>query len=353
LSRIDLKNLLKEISPEAPSGENASSNDLFELSQNTEIKKDPNGKVLSKPNWKDVHKAALELLGKTHDFRIAVILARASIAVQGFAGLYDALRLIRGFVEEYWDTVYPLLDVENNNDPTQRISVLWEINDENRFISPIMRIPLCHSTKMGRYGLRHIYIANKTLKSVTKAEDEGQEKSEMKVIEAAFKDTDPETLRKTQSDVDNVLKEVKTLKRILDEKVGSDNSVKFDELVKVLNNIGKIMADRVGKIPNVSGAENEDENSTVLEPAQPLPVGVSMNPATISGRRDILRMLDLICEYYAENEPASPVPLLLKRAGRLVEKNFIEILEDIAPDGVNQIQNLVGAFPEPEKEKSK
>ena len=54
-------------------------------------------------------------------------------------------------------------------------------------------------------------------------------------------------------------------------------------------------------------------------------------------------MIDEICSYYAQYEPSSPVPLLLQRARRLVNKSFVEILEDLAPDGLNQLHqaNLV------------
>nr|WP_320189804.1 type VI secretion system protein TssA [uncultured Desulfobacter sp.] len=353
MSRIDLENLLKEISPEAPSGEEASSADLSELSRNTEPKQDPDGKVLSKPNWKEIQKTALELLGNTHDLRLAVILARALIEVQGISGLYDGLRLIRGFIEQYWDTVYPLLDVEDDNDPTERINVLWELNDDNRFISPIMRIPLCDSTKMGRYGLRDIHIANKIIKPVATDEEAGKELPGIQLIDAAFKDSDPEILQKIQRDVDNALKEVKALKKVLDEKVEPEDSVKFDQLVNVLENVNKIMADRIGQAPQISDEQNRDENTNISQPDQIVSAPVSMNPGPIRSRRDIHRMLDVICDYYAENEPASPVPLLLKRAGRLVEKNFMEILEDMAPDSVKKIQSLVGVTEAAKEKKSK
>jgi len=359
LGRINLENLLKEISPEAPSGEEASSADLSALLRNTEPKQDPDGKVLSKPNWKDVQNTALKLLAHTHDLRIAVILARALVEVQGIAGLYDGLRLIRGFIERYWQTVYPLLDVEDDNDPTERINVLWELNDDNRFISPVMRIPLCHSTKMGRYGLRDIHIANKIIKPVASDEDAGKEPPGIQLIDAAFKDTDPKILQDTQSDVGNALKEVKALKKVLDENVGPEDSVKFEKLVNILENVGKVITDRIGQAPQISDEQNKDENShplqpnQVVQPEQVVSAAVSMNPGPITSRQDIHRMLDVICDYYAENEPASPVPLLLRRAGRLVDKNFMEILEDMAPDSLKKIQSLVGVTEEEKEKKSK
>lgn len=53
-------------------------------------------------------------------------------------------------------------------------------------------------------------------------------------------------------------------------------------------------------------------------------------------------MLDLICDYYARCEPSSPVPLLLKRAKRLVFMDFIEIIKDLAPDGLSQVELIRG-----------
>ena len=56
-----------------------------------------------------------------------------------------------------------------------------------------------------------------------------------------------------------------------------------------------------------------------------------------------IRVLDKACDYLERHEPSSPVPLLLKRAKRLVSKNFMEIMRDLAPDGVAQAQVVSGA----------
>jgi type VI secretion system protein ImpA len=62
----------------------------------------------------------------------------------------------------------------------------------------------------------------------------------------------------------------------------------------------------------------------------------------IHSRKDVIRTLEHICTYYKQHEPASPVPLLLKRAIRLVDKSFIEIIQDLAPESFDQIQRLRG-----------
>jgi type VI secretion system protein ImpA len=62
----------------------------------------------------------------------------------------------------------------------------------------------------------------------------------------------------------------------------------------------------------------------------------------INSRADVARMLDKLCAYYAQHEPSSPVPLLLQRAARLVDKSFTELLQDLAPEGLGQLAQISG-----------
>ena len=56
----------------------------------------------------------------------------------------------------------------------------------------------------------------------------------------------------------------------------------------------------------------------------------------------MIRMLDAICEFYERNEPASPVPLLMRRARRLVHMDFLAIIRDLVPDAARQVEELMG-----------
>ena len=57
---------------------------------------------------------------------------------------------------------------------------------------------------------------------------------------------------------------------------------------------------------------------------------------------DVIKQIDLICAYYAQNEPSSPVPLILNRAKKLVNKDFTAIMSDLTPDAVSQLQVITG-----------
>jgi type VI secretion system protein ImpA len=66
----------------------------------------------------------------------------------------------------------------------------------------------------------------------------------------------------------------------------------------------------------------------------------------IHSRDDVARLLDRICEYYALEEPGSPVPMLLQRAKRLINMNFIELMSELSPQGSAEIGFLLGIRPE-------
>jgi type VI secretion system protein ImpA len=56
----------------------------------------------------------------------------------------------------------------------------------------------------------------------------------------------------------------------------------------------------------------------------------------------VVKALDKICEYYQRYEPASPVPIMAQRCKRLVTMDFLELLNELAPDGVKQAQIVMG-----------
>jgi type VI secretion system protein ImpA len=54
-----------------------------------------------------------------------------------------------------------------------------------------------------------------------------------------------------------------------------------------------------------------------------------------------MRLLDIVCRYYEQHEPSSPLPMMIARARRLADKGFLEILQDLAPDGLHQAASIV------------
>jgi type VI secretion system protein ImpA len=70
----------------------------------------------------------------------------------------------------------------------------------------------------------------------------------------------------------------------------------------------------------------------------------------LRSREDVKRVLEQVCEYLEKVEPSNPAPLLIRRARRLLDLSFIDIMKDLAPDAFGQIEKLAGIEQEASQE---
>ena len=69
---------------------------------------------------------------------------------------------------------------------------------------------------------------------------------------------------------------------------------------------------------------------------------LAVSVGAIRSRQDAIRALDAVAQFFRQNEPSSPIPLFLERAKRLVSKDFLEVLADIAPEAIPQARAAGG-----------
>jgi type VI secretion system protein ImpA len=65
-------------------------------------------------------------------------------------------------------------------------------------------------------------------------------------------------------------------------------------------------------------------------------------PGKLRSRADARRQLELVCDFLERTEPAHPAPLLIRRAARLLDLSFMDIIRDLAPEATSHIENLGG-----------
>ena len=70
----------------------------------------------------------------------------------------------------------------------------------------------------------------------------------------------------------------------------------------------------------------------------------SSSPA-LSSREDARRQIREIVKFMETIEPSHPAPMLLKRADRLMGMTFYEIIRDIAPGAVADVERIAGIEP--------
>jgi len=359
---MNLDLLLEPISPEAPSGgKDLSENDpaFFELESmvNDRVKtdrgeRDP-GLKAAVPSWNDIKQTAYDLCTRAHDLRVAMILLRALVHTQGLPGLREGFNFFQGLIERYWDTVYPQLDSEDPDPAGIRIGVLEDLDSREALVGPLTEVTLCASREVGKFSLRDYYLATGqialTEEQRKKQEKDGKYLPRLQQIEAAFEKCGIEDLQANQAATASSLESLHQIELILKEKAGPEATPTFGELSKVLKEMDVLLTNQLKRRGAViiSTPESRIEGEGPGPESENQPGQTSSHTIksmdTIRSRQDVSRLLQQICQYYEQNEPASPVPLLLKRAMRLVEKSFIEILEDLAPESLPKIQLLSGS----------
>jgi len=339
MASIDLEKLLEPISDAAPSGVNLEYDTEFLTLERIAVgrpEQQMGGSIrpAEPPDHAAVVRQASALLGRSKDLRIAVLLARALSQLHGFAGLSDGLALVRGLLERYFASVFPELDPSEGNDPTMRITAVAGLAAGD-VLSALRSRPLLVSRTFGPITLRDIAQAAAN----TAAPAEGA-KPDQASIDAAFQDTD---LAEHQAATLLVQAGTAHLAAIelLFQHEHAGQGPELASLADVLRQAHYALASRLERrLPaaqpeSVAGAAGGGSS-----PGNPAP-GASFN-GDIRSRADVLRALDKICEYYAEFEPSSPIPLLLTRGKRLVSKSFLDIMRDMAPDGVSQVESIAG-----------
>jgi type VI secretion system protein ImpA len=340
---VDIDGYLQEISSEKPCGEDLEYDAQFlELEQllkgKSEVQIGDTFQEAEPPNWREVIKACESLLNRTRDLRVLISYFTALFKTEGFIGAEQGMLLINTLIETRWDTIYPLLDPDDDNDPTERINILMSLCDLDATLNPLQIIPLVESKAIGCFSLRDIHIAEGKVTPIT---DDNEELASLANIEAAIQDCDRQQLQQTAIAVNHSLDYLNNLEKLITEQVGITNAPSFTELRKLLKEIASLMTTWLEKLGvNENDTEDLDDNEASQENTK---IPIKKISTGINSSQDVIKALNQICDYYYKNEPSSPIPLLLKRVVGLVGKDFMEVLKNIAPNGIEQVEFLSGS----------
>jgi type VI secretion system protein ImpA len=339
MSAIDVDAILQEISPEAPCGENLEYDQVFldmALAAEGRPEQQMGDQVVAAepPNWKEVKEKAIQLAGRTRDLRVGVYLARALIHTDGLPGLLDALRLLQGYIGRYWDPVHPQLDPEDGNDPTFRVNTLITLQGADTLLHPIRDATLIHARVVGDLSFRNVLVARGDLDPHLNEDPPSQA-----LINGAFAECDLDELKAVAAACAESHAISTTLETELTERVGVTNAADLSALPQLLAEVQAFLDEHLAARGVGDGPESAVGDGRSADEAA--------ESGAIRTRDDVVRALDRISRYYQAHEPSSPVPLLMNRARRLVHANFIDLVKDLAPEGLSQVENLRGQAPEP------
>ena len=213
-----------------------------------------------------------------------------------------------------------------------RVNALAALADEERALHFLRTEPLVRVRGIGDFSLRDWRLASGALKLPEGSEEQAPD---LALIEAAFLEAPVEELQETAAAAESAEEELAGITEVLDREI-SGASVELKPLVTDVRELRTVLSEYLARrgIGESAAAEEAGEPGAAVQQER---IG-----GTVSSRADVVRTIDLICDYYARHEPSSPVPILLRRAKRLVDKDFMDIVRDLTPGGVTEAESIAG-----------
>lgn len=301
------------------------------------------------PNFQQALALATEMLGQSKHLALLVGFTRAAAGKQGFAGFADALKLVETVASDYWDSLHPVADEDDPDDPWwERISLLRELTDSPAASETLYRVNLVEVRHIGAFSSRDIDIAAGRLSG----SEEDKERCNSNLIRGAFTEAPVESLQVISQGIDDSLLNLESLGNFFNEKLGAGNAPSFSDLIDRVNTCKQLFAEFAGDIVSAVDEQPEEESSEPVESgtAEAVATTPGRSNATKSGgfagRDDVAIALDSVMRFYQKHEPSSPVPILLARAREMVYKNFFDLLRELAPQHKDSFRDMMRALNE-------
>lgn len=342
---IDLEALLKPISEDNPVGEPMQYSGLYDEIRQAR-RADDN---LNQGDWQSevklanyrqvIELAVPALTSQTKDLQISVWLGEALTKQHGFPGLRDALKLIRGLEETFWDTMYPEIDEGDMEGRANAIE--WF---DTQISIAVKTIPLTSNgftfldwDESTRFDIPEDlasldYQSQERFKALKlQAEQENRKTGDMWRMAKA-------TTTRAFIEVVNLSLEEATAELTALDKA---NEEKFDRnQMPAVRNLRKALDDIRAQVTKVLTERRDAEPDAVEEVVEEVTedgeVVVKKGPQVATGaiqsRQDALKRLDDVAEYFRKNEPHSPISYLVQRAVKWGKMPLETWLQDVIKD---------------------
>lgn len=283
------------------------------------------------PDWQQVLRLASTLSLDTKDLRVMLWLTRALTRIYGLSGLNYGLKSVNTVSQLFWQHLHPQLELDGETDPQLRYSVLSDFGDVGALVADMRQSVLLPS-----------HIGAFTIKDLERLVDTGSievngisvTKTQIsQIVHEQAKSDDSALLSKPAQ----IISQIHALRQRCQHELGSEYEPDLEALTKPLQKVLKLLDE------NGANEEAREAISAESDIVFTVPGAASAAVGPIRSRKDAVRQLELACQYLEQNEPTNPAPLLIRRAIKIMEMKFMDIVKNMAPDGLNQAMFITGA----------
>ena len=326
------EDILNPIPGDNPSGENLRYAPVYDQIKEARREDDdvPQGDwqiAVKKADWVLVIKLASDALAtKSKDLQIAAWLTEAMLQREGYAGLQAGLGLLRGLIENFWDTVYP--DLEDGDAELRAAPLDWV---GSRLDKPVKNVAL---TRGGLDWFK--YKESRTVPSEDEAAaNESRLQARTTAIEehrltpeafdADFNTTPAGAYETWESQLAGCMEATSALKTAVEEKF-TDYVPSFSDLERTLeevkNTVRILRLRKGGGQPAQEAPTQEEDSAPAAEPvgygaaAAPAPARKRTSGPEPADREDACERVAALARYLREQDAGNPAPYLMLRGLR-------------------------------------
>jgi type VI secretion system protein ImpA len=277
----------------------------------------------SDTDWRKIVAAIVEQSARAKDVWLAVYLCRAGARMGKLDVVEVGARYLCGLIERYWEDGHPRLEEYGVEGRTGACDTLASYP---AFIGPLRNVVLVQHPRYGSF----------TGEDLHRFQRSGDAESDLSGLRGALEDpAGLEQLTTASATIGRIEAVFRSVDTALAERAGVGAGASFAPTYQALGEIGGAAK---AFLPQPVDADEMPDDAPIEGEVS---VNIGATGGSLRSRADVTRAIDLVIAYYRQREPHSPVPLLLARAREWVDRDFLEVLEDIAPNAMGDARQLL------------
>lgn len=278
------------------------------------------------PNWSDIQRQCQALLTQTKDISLVIIWLRARTRLAGITGLQEGLYVLVQLLQRFANDIHPLPTMDGEFDLSMRANALSQLADPEGLLKDILDVTFSHTQRP--LSLRDI---ERSFTIPQPADAFPADSVKQQIIEL---------YQNNDSDVLNLLIIADHIQSVETwaQQYLPDMPVNLQKLSALFSIFTHIIKTIPAATITTSVQEILNPPAThLMETTMPTP----LIPTTVSvtSRQQATESLQKIRVWFEENEPSSPVSVLLWQAEKLIGKRFYEVAQCIPLDVLSRWEN--------------
>ena len=345
---INLEAILAPISEDKPSGEYMRYSGIYdEISEARRADDLPQGEWQIEAKMADFRKvislAVPSLEKETKDLQIGAWLSEALVKEHGFVGLRDCLRMVSGFQENFWETLYPEID---EGDMEGRANALSWMETQTAYALKQAKITGYNGYSFLDFEDSKKYDIPENIESLDSTEQarynalRTEAEKENRVTANKWRAEMAQTRRQFYEELNFLIDECwaayTDVNRVIEEKFDRNQAPGMNNLKKALDDVHtqvkKFLADKRTEEPDEETEETTEGEEIAADGTVVKVAGVATATGAIQSRQDALKRLGDIAEFFRKTEPHSPISYLLSRAQKWGSMPLELWLQDVIKD---------------------